>query len=205
MKFPLTASSTSNSKDLQTALTVAIRQGISEGISELFYWAIALLMVAAIALRPAVKVFHPQQPGQVTTTSGSSVERLRHAIIGQESGANFQAVNPHSGALGFAQLMPENVGPWSQEALGHAVSPDEFLNSPDLQLQIIDFKLNQYFQQALKDAGGDEATAVRRVASQWYSGNPDWYTSTAPQYYDGNAYPSIADYTLSVLDKFNQG
>lgn len=129
---------------------------------------------------------------------------LRLAIIGQESNGKYQAVNRHSGALGYGQVMPENVGPWSKEALGYAVSTQAFLQNPELQLQIIDFKLRQYWQAALAASSGNETLAVRRVASQWYSGKPQWYTSTRPQYYAGHRYPSIADYTLSVLAKYQQ-
>jgi len=129
---------------------------------------------------------------------------LRLAIIGQESNGKYQAVNRHSGALGYGQVMPENVGPWSKEALGYAVSTQAFLQNPELQLQIIDFKLKQYWQAALAASSGNETLAVRRVASQWYSGKPQWYTSTRPQYYAGYRYPSIADYTLSVLAKYQQ-
>jgi hypothetical protein len=47
-------------------------------------------------------------------------------------------------------------------------------------------------------------TAIRRVASAWYSGNPDYYTLTNPQYSNGRQYPSIASYTLQVLERFRQ-
>lgn len=127
---------------------------------------------------------------------------LRRAIIGQESGANFRAVNRHSGALGYGQVMPENVASWSREALGYSITPQQFLNSPQLQLQIIDHKLSQYLQQALRVSNGNEEVAIRRVASQWYSGRPHLYNSTTPQYYGGHRYPSIAEYTLSVLAKY---
>jgi hypothetical protein len=129
---------------------------------------------------------------------------LRLAIIGQESNGKFQAVNRHSGALGYGQVMPENVGPWSKEALGYPVSPQAFLQNPALQIQVIDFKLKQYWQAALTATNGDEALAVRRVAAHWYSGRPHLYTSTRTQYYGGHRYPSIADYTLSVLSKYQQ-
>ena len=129
---------------------------------------------------------------------------LRRAIIGQESGGKFQAVNPYSGALGYGQVMPENVGPWSKEALGYSVSTTQFLNDPALQLKIIDFKLKQYWQAAIADAKGDEVIAVRRVASHWYSGKPYRYSSTRAQYYGGHRYPSIAEYTLEVLARYQK-
>lgn len=116
------------------------------------------------------------QPIRQTTSKITAipleVASLRQAIIGQESGANFQAVNPHSGALGYGQVMPENVHSWSKQALGYSISQRQFLSDPGLQLKIIDHKLNQYWQKALVEGGGRQDIAVRRVAAHWYSGDP---------------------------------
>ncbi len=138
------------------------------------------------------------------TPSSSVSDALREAIIGQESGYNYRSVNPDSGALGFAQVMPANIPSWSRAALGYEISASQFLNSPDLQIRIINHKLNQYYQSAISASGGNMDTAVRRVASAWYSGNPDYYTLTNPQYSNGRQYPSIASYTLQVLERFRQ-
>lgn len=167
------------------------------------------LSCLSISIHP--QVAHAEQPGSQTAiarTLSPSTQfayqqmNLRRAIIGQESGANFRAVNRHSGALGYGQVMPENVADWSREALGYSITPQQFLNSPQLQLQIIDHKLGQYLQHALLASNGNEEVAIRRVASQWYSGRPHLYNSTTPQYYGGHRYPSIAEYTLSVLAKY---
>jgi hypothetical protein len=126
--------------------------------------------------------------------------RLRNAIIAQESDGNHQLLNASgSGAMGLGQIMPENLPSWSLEALGREVSTNEFLSNPDLQLQIIDHKLNQYWQESLAQTGGNEQEAVLRVAAWWYSGNPDKFTDTTPQYWNGDAYPSIAEYANHVL------
>lgn len=130
------------------------------------------------------------------------VVRLRTAIIGQESGANFKAVNRHSGALGYAQVMPANLPKWSKEALGYRVSRKQFLENPQLQIAIVDHKLNQYWQKSLAAARGNEVLAVLRVAAWWYSGKPERYTSTRPEYYNGYRYPSIAAYSRSVLKRY---
>ncbi len=139
----------------------------------------------------------------------SAVVALRRAIVGQESGGQFDIVNPHSGALGYAQLMPANVKAWGRQALGYAPSKREFLSKTELQLQIIDHKLRQYWQQELKTTGGDEQEAVLRVASRWYSGNANLYTSTRPQYYRAKngkhyRYPSISSYSWSVWRKYQK-
>jgi hypothetical protein len=127
---------------------------------------------------------------------------IRQAIIGQESGANFRAINRHSGALGYAQVMPENLPKWSMEALGYVVSRKDFLNHPELQIAIVDYKLHQYWQRSLMASKGNEALAVRRVAAWWYSGKPEKYRSNTPQFYNGHRYPSIAAYSYSVLKRY---
>ena len=107
------------------------------------------------------------------------------AIIGQESGGNYRAVNKDSGALGYAQVMPANVAAWSKEILGYSVTPTQFLNSPALQRAIVEGKLRKYYNQY--GAAG--------AASAWYSGDPKAYNSTRSQ---GN-YPSIKQYVDQVL------
>jgi hypothetical protein len=127
---------------------------------------------------------------------------IRQAIIGQESGANFKAINRHSGALGYAQVMPENLPSWSREALGYVVSRKDFLARPDLQIAIVDFKLNQYWQRSIAASNGNVAIAIQRVAAWWYSGKPEKYTSTTTQFYNGHRYPSIAAYSRSILMRY---
>ena len=148
-------------------------------------------------------------PVQVNPPATPQVIALRRAIIGKESEANFQALNPHSKALGLAQIMPENLSDWSKELLGHRLTSDEFLNDPGLQLLIIDQKLSQYWQKAIADSGGNEDLAVLKVASNWYSGKPNRYKSRTPQWYKGtdgrlHRYPSIAEYSHLVLKKYRQ-
>jgi hypothetical protein len=140
---------------------------------------------------------------QQYVTLSDHLVALRRAIIGQESAANFRAVNPHSGALGYGQVMPANIPSWTREALGYSVSSADFLNNPDIQIQVIDHKLNQYWQDAWNASNGDVAIAVRQVASRWYSGNPLYYASTTPQFYGGRRYPSIAEYSYSILNRYS--
>ncbi len=145
----------------------------------------------------------------VNTPATPPVVALRRAIVAKESSVDPQSLNPHSKALGLAQIMPANLSNWSKSTLGYRLTPDQFLNSPDLQLKIIDHKLSEYWQKALADSGGNEDMAVLRVASNWYSGNPERYKSTLPQRYKGrdgrlHRYPSVAEYSNSVLKKYRQ-
>jgi hypothetical protein len=136
-------------------------------------------------------------------TRSKQVTALRRAIIGQESAGKFWLINPDSGALGYGQLLRENVAPWTKAALGRALTPQEFLASPELQIKTIDHKLNQYLQRELIYTGGNnEEVAIRRVASAWYSGNPKLWNNTSPQYSNGRRYPSIKSYTGSVWRRY---
>ena len=170
----------------------------------IMYWNGQQVTVYETKGRSASTTSPSPNPQPVNNLNQSLIAALRTAIFGQESGYNYKAVNPNSGALGIAQVMPANIPSWSREALGYEITPNQFLNSPDLQLKIVDYKLNQYYQQAIAASGGNVDIAVRRVASAWYSGNPSLYNNTTPQYTNGVQYPSIANYTLSVLGKFQQ-
>lgn len=138
-------------------------------------------------------------------TNAKKLTALRRAIIGQESGNNFSVVNEDSGALGYGQVMPFNLKGdrkgWDWEILKENLTPQEFLESPEKQIKIIDGKLNQYWQRESKP-GRSEEEIVRRVASAWYSGKPNRWNDTKPQFYGGNRYPSIAEYTTSVLKRY---
>ncbi|MCA1995067.1 MAG: hypothetical protein LDL41_23915 [Coleofasciculus sp. S288] len=136
-------------------------------------------------------------------TRHQKVTALRRAIIGQESAGKFWIVNPDSGALGYGQLLRQNVAPWTKAALGRALTPEEFLANPDAQIKTIDHKLDEYLNRELAyTAGKNEELAIRRVASTWYSGNPNLWNNTRPQYSNGRRYPSIASYTHSVWKRY---
>lgn len=148
-------------------------------------------------------------PTQVQPPVIPPVVALSRAIIVKESSADFQSLNPHSGALGLAQVMPANLSAWSQDVLGYRLTSEQFLNDPDIQMKIIKHKLSEYWQEALADSKGNEDVAVLRVASYWYSGDPNLYTSTEPQFYQGkngklHHYPSVAKYSNSVLQKYRK-
>ena len=138
-------------------------------------------------------------------TRSKQVTALRRAIIGQESAGKFWIINPDSGALGYGQLLQENVEPWTKAALGRAVTVKEFLANPELQIQTIDHKLDEYLQRELAYTGGkNEEVAIRRVAATWYSGNPELWNNTSPQYSNGRRYPSIESYTRSVWRRYQR-
>lgn len=97
--------------------------------------------------------------------SGDVIGRTKQAIGGMESGNRYDAVGPDTGsgkrAYGKYQVMDFNIGPWTQEALGRALTPQEFLASPQAQEAVAEFKLGQY----IKQYGSPEA-----AARAWFAG-----------------------------------
>ncbi|MBX5089345.1 hypothetical protein [Rhizobium lentis] len=85
------------------------------------------------------------------TAPGNSSYRDAIASIESDGSGGYSAVGPThpkmGRALGRYQIMESNIGPWSQEALGRAVTPDEFLADPKLQDAIFDKKFGSYVSQ----------------------------------------------------------
>jgi hypothetical protein len=85
------------------------------------------------------------------TAPGNPSYRDAIASIESDGSGGYSAVGPThpkmGRALGRYQIMESNIGPWSQEALGRAVTPDEFLADPKLQDAIFDKKFGGYVSQ----------------------------------------------------------
>lgn len=144
----------------------------------------------------------PAGMGPTTTVTGGTgafpavpgdLGRLMRAIGGQESGNNYAAVNRHSGAMGKYQIMPSNIQGtgrgWDYEALGRDITTQQFMNSPQLQEQIAQYKLGQY----LKSRG------MAGAAATWYGGDKGYRNmySKTPH----GQYPSMYDYVMSVINR----
>lgn len=100
----------------------------------------------------------------------------RDAIASVESAGSgdYGALGPVVGngdrAYGRYQVMGANVGPWTEQALGHAMTPDEFLADPGAQDAVFDYIFGGYVQ----DYGPEGA------ARAWFTGSP---TGTASDGY----------------------
>lgn len=135
---------------------------------------------------------------------------LALAVIEQESNSNHLAINVDSGALGYAQIMPDNLPSWSRRAIGREVSVSEFRSEPEIQLAIIigalGWHLNNVYDNPDYDnpKQGETEKAVKMVFSQWYSGDPELYDDPTPQYYGGGTYPSIQDYCEKSLTRYRR-
>jgi murein DD-endopeptidase MepM/ murein hydrolase activator NlpD len=136
-----------------------------------------------------------------TAKPDAKLDRLMRAISTQESGENHTVINGDSGASGKWQVMPANIPSWSKAALGREVSHSEFMGSAQIQQQVVKHRLNLYLTQQTKP-GRSEEEIIRRVASTWYSGQPQLWNNTRPQYSNGRQYPSIEQYTRSVWNLF---
>ena len=105
----------------------------------------------------------------------------------QESGGNYASVNGGSGALGKYQIMPANVGAWSQKYMGTAWTPRQFLGDPYKQEALAKAVLGDYYAK----------WGARGAASAWYSGNP----ALNLNYNSQNGGPSIGAYVDQVIGR----
>lgn len=93
------------------------------------------------------------------------------AIAGIESGGNYAALGPQTKgdrAYGKFQVMGANIGPWSKEILGFEVTPQQFLENPQLQDAVFQGKFGQYV-----DKYGPEGAAKAWFAGERGMNNPN--------------------------------
>lgn len=73
------------------------------------------------------------------------------AIASIESGGNYGILGPATKggdrAYGKYQVMGSNIGPWTQEILGTKLTPQQFLQSPEVQDAVFHGKFGQYVNQ----------------------------------------------------------
>lgn len=82
----------------------------------------------------------------------------------QESGGNYHAVNPGSGALGRWQVMPENLPGWAHQCGLPVVSREQYLASATYQDKMVYCILGGYY----------DHYGAAGAASMWYSGQPNY-------------------------------
>src|SRR3990167_5348417 len=100
-----------------------------------------------------------------TGINPADLDRAKQAIAGIESGGQYDAVGPKtkSGdhAYGKYQIMGRNIPSWTREALGQALTPQQFVSSPEAQESVFEYKFSQYVQ---KYGGYENAAKV------WFGG-----------------------------------
>lgn len=93
------------------------------------------------------------------------ISQIQYAIGQVESTGNYGATNfndPGGGAWGKYQILATNIGPWTQEALGFSMSPQEFLANPEAQDATARYMMEKYYNQF-----GQDPNAVARA---WNAG-----------------------------------
>lgn len=98
---------------------------------------------------------------------GDELSRAREAIASIESGGAYSAIGPRTRAgdraYGRYQVMGRNIGPWTMDAFGQALSPSRFLASPAAQ----DAVFNRQFAASMARYGN-----MNDAASVWFTGRP---------------------------------
>jgi tape measure domain-containing protein len=134
----------------------------------------------------------------------SILNAMRTGTMGQESGGNQYARNARTGASGLFQVMPGNIGPWTKDVFGKAMSQNDFINSPKAQEAVFNHVMGQYLATAMKLAGGNEDVAIRMAAAAWYGGPGAMKRFDDPKRFRANE-PSFKEYTSSVLTRTKRG
>ena len=137
-----------------------------------------------------------------TTGGGNAFNQFKNAIGLKESNNNYGARNSQSGAMGKYQIMPSNIRGagtgWDYEALGYDVSTSQFMKSPQIQEQIANYKLQQYYNKY-----GPAGAAIA-----WYAG-----PGTANKYVNSGqvsrtseygGYPSVFAYMQAILKQIGR-
>lgn len=129
------------------------------------------------------------------------IDSFMNAIIGQESGGNYDITNAHSGAYGAFQIMPENWIPWLEEAGLPITSP----KTPENQYIVARAKMTALF---------NHYGSWRDVAIAWYHGTNGWELKNqalmdvpfndAGNFDVNGQYPSLNSYGNSVYSAFQK-
>lgn len=106
---------------------------------------------------------HPSAPVVPAVAAATAKQAFLAAVRTQESGGNYQAVNPGSGALGAWQIMPSNLPGWLAQAGLPQMTPWSFLHDPGAQNTLAWVILGGYF----------DRYGAAGAAAMWYSGQPD--------------------------------
>lgn len=145
--------------------------------------------------------------GKVAGAMGEpTVENLKAAVMGQESGGDAGAVNARTGAYGLFQILPDNWPEWSAQA----GIPGADMSDPEAQKKVAAFKLGEYAQKYGVDGALVAWYASPANGQRWKDGAPDaidgngnHYSWDAPQ---GNGdEPSIRQYMQEVKARLFKG
>ena len=126
------------------------------------------------------------EPAPAAAPGDGGLGALKASVAKVESGGNYGAVGPTTKGdqpYGKYQVMGKNVGPWTQEVLGQAMTPQAFLADKNAQEKVADAKLGGY----LKQYGNSQD-----AASMWFTGRPYKEASAA----------GLRDINNTTVDKY---
>jgi hypothetical protein len=147
-----------------------------------------------------IKSIKPKPASTAGPDVSDLLERVRPAVFGQESSSNYQVRrNPRTQATGGFQVMPANIGPWTQTHVGRRMTQDEFERDPNAQEKVFAGEFGKYLRNARAIAPDDD-TAIRMAAAAWYGGEDDMKRYDDPTKFRPNE-PSFREYTSSVLKR----
>lgn len=135
--------------------------------------------------------------------NGNPVDNIYEAIKGQESGGDYNAVNPDSGATGIIQFMPET---WRSEAERYLGSADAEMTPANQEL-VARSMLDRYYRQF---DGDERATIASIYAGEGYGESlhngkplfdPNVRLNEAGNLDPNGKYPSVNEYVDSVLSR----
>ncbi len=128
----------------------------------------------------------------------SQIDQFMNAISGIESGGDYNARNPTSGAHGRYQIMPENWPAWSKEAFGKVVA-----KTPTAQRRVAKNKMLQYYD----NYGSWDAVAVAWFAGpgrakRWKAGDTSVGKLSDKTKRGGKTYSTSVDkYVQTIMDR----
>ena len=124
-----------------------------------------------------------------------TVEQFMKAIGDQESGGDYNSVNPDSGARGKYQFMPSSWGDYVRMAGLPSNTPQTPENEEIVARSNMQRMYNKFGN-------------WRDVAIAWYGGegavNYSEAKKNAPQYNNGKRYPSINEYADKAMERLNK-
>jgi hypothetical protein len=128
---------------------------------------------------------------------GNTFQNFISAITSQESGGNYNALGQPVGgdrAYGRYQIMGNNIPGWTKSALGHSLTPQQFLADRQAQDATAQHFLGNYYNK-YGPAGAAVAWYAGEGTAQKYVKNPGAFNGSQGQF------PSINAYAMSILKK----
>lgn len=132
--------------------------------------------------------------------SNDPVTLAMQAIVGNESGGDYNAVSPvlpsgsHAGekSYGKYQVLQSNIPTWTKEATGVSLTPEQFLASPEAQDAVAKKRIGDLWA---------KYGNIADVASVWFTGLP---ASQSKGLKDSATGTTSEDYIKKAEDAFNQ-